>query len=414
MSTLSVVGSAAWRNAPSPARPSSTTATRRVGSDGNARTARIAATPPATAPSAAGNPSRGAAAAPIAPRASALTTATGRHGDPGAPGSRRSRGEDRCSQRLEGDRAGRRRRPGDAHVRGAHPLHGPVVGWGRGRAAHRVREPAPELARVGDRRRARTVRLRSSRGAAGSHARGPRARSRPPGSRRSPRASPAPRGRRVPSDRRRARRLRSRAGRARARRARRAARSSASGRAAPRRRERTGGPCARGRRRCRRPASAAGASTRGRTGCTIAPAVRARGATVIGAGSATRAWRVRTKTPSGADVRICTRTWSNTPRRVATCGMMPSVGADVRHHRPLGSSTRISTRDARPRTCTCRRTSSPTVASDGADDRDLDARQRDDRPDDPDREQREGEDADRDHALLAGDAARPRRRTRRA
>ena len=272
----------------------------------------------------------------------------------------------RCSQRLEGDRAGRRRRPGDAHVRGAHPLHRPVVGWGRGRTAHRVREPPPELARVGDGRHARTVRFvrREEQPAPTREDRA--ARSRPPGSRRSPRASPVPRGPWVPSDPRRARHLRSRAGRARARRARRAA--ALDGQCT----SRAASPGTYGRTVRTRSApvpetaSAAGASTRGRTGCTIAPAVRARGATAIGARNATRAWRVRTKTPSGADVRICTRTWSKTPRRVATCGMMPSVGTDVRHHRPLGSSTRISTRAARPRICTCRRTSSPTVASEGA------------------------------------------------
>jgi hypothetical protein len=109
-----------------------------------------------------------------------------------------------------------------------------------------------------------------------------------------------------------------------------------------------------------------GESTRGGTGCIAIPLASGCGAMVIGDGSATRACRVRRKTPSGADVRICTRTWSNTPRRVAMCGTIPSVGTEVRHQRPLGSSTRTSTRDARPEIVTRSRTSSPTTASVGA------------------------------------------------
>ena len=46
--------------------------------------------------------------------------------------------------------------------------------------------------------------------------------------------------------------------------------------------------------------------------------------------------------------------------------MTPLVGTPVRHQRPVGSSTRTSTRDAWPSTVMRNGTMSPTVASGGA------------------------------------------------
>ena len=86
----------------------------------------------------------------------------------------------------------------------------------------------------------------------------------------------------------------------------------------------------------------------------------------MGAGSVIRTVRVRTKTPSGADVRSCTRTERNTPRRAAVCGSRPSAGAAVRHQIPGGSSARTSSLDARPVMPIRNSTASPTVASVGA------------------------------------------------
>ncbi len=100
--------------------------------------------------------------------------------------------------------------------------------------------------------------------------------------------------------------------------------------------------------------------------CNTAWATPGRGATTIGAGSLTRMLRVRTNTPSGADVRSWMRTVRKTPRRVAVCGSRPSAGAAVRHHEPGGSRARTSTRPARPDTAMRNSSGSPTVASVGA------------------------------------------------
>ena len=277
-------------SAPSPATPSMTTAARRVGSDGNARTARIAANPPATAPSAAGNPSRGAAAAPIAPSASALTAATGRHGEPGAPGTALAWPRGPHAAAHSGSRAIGRGGPGGRTV-----LTSVARNDCTGQSSGGVAGAPPDRARADARGPARR-RPGAKRGPSGSfvatstghRAQTPRRRSPRPGSR-PLRGRLRPGVPSVPSDRRRGRRLRSRADRARGRRARRAGRSTASARAAPGRRGRTGGRRARRRHPHRETPAQRGASTRGRTGCTIAPAVRGRGATVIGVGSATRA-----------------------------------------------------------------------------------------------------------------------------
>ncbi len=85
----------------------------------------------------------------------------------------------------------------------------------------------------------------------------------------------------------------------------------------------------------------------------------------MGAGSATRTVRVRTKTPSGAEVRSWMRTERNTPRRVAVCGSRPSAGAAVRHQTPGGSSARTSSLDAFAVIRIRNSTASPTVASVG-------------------------------------------------
>ena len=280
---------------------------------------------PATAPSATGNPSRGAAAAPIAPRA---TRADDRDGSPRRP---RRAGIATFARRRRVLTAARGRSGGSAPAAGRRscPRRAPTAPASRRagpRADRRPRARAGGRARGGrrPRRRARPVRFVRA-----STRRRPRARTAraDPGrqARGAPRRSLAAEPVQVDDERDADRR---RAARARARRARRAARSSASGRAAPRRRETYGrtartvsAPVPRRRR------SAAGTSTRGRTGCTIAPAARGRGRDRDRRAAARRAaWRVRTKTPSGADVRSCTRTWSNTPRRVATCGMTPSAG----------------------------------------------------------------------------------------
>ena len=282
-------------------------------------------------------------------------TATGRHGDPRTHGVPRVRGA-------------RRSPPGAvprSRLRSLMPrdhLDRPARGRGPAVSRQRGGEPAPELTRVGDRRRHRPVGL--ARAAPHARRRRPasRVRCRRLGSRRPRRRRPDPSGRRPARSRPRA------AARARARPASRGARSSASARGAPRRPARTGrtartvspGPYAE-----LDALDSAASSGRGRRrGCARGVG---RGATVNGTGSATRTnRRAHEHAERRRRAELDRMVW-NTPRRAATRGTTPSAGDGVRHHVP----GRVDAPAPRPAPCArasarARRGSSPTVASGGA------------------------------------------------
>ena len=116
--------------------------------------------------------------------------------------------------------------------------------------------------------------------------------------------------------------------------------------------------------------------------------------------------RVRTNTPSGAEVRTWTRTKLNTPRRVAVCGIVPSRGR-------RGAPERAG-RIEEPHVDARRPSRNAHVYLDdlahrcvrGRDDRDVDARERCDGPHDADDEQREREHANGHDRFLPGGCTR--------
>ena len=338
-----------------------------------------AARPPATAPTRPGiQPGRGGRADRAErepPRRRRVATASPARRGRGA----RRGGEPRHSQRLEV--MGRGGAGGRATLMSAARTHWTASRRAGSRAGRPPRrQPAPELTRVGDRRQTGPSASFVQHQAAPA-ARGPRARFRRPARRRPPR------------------RLGPRAGRT---------------RQIDDERDTScaGGSCSRTTSAPRRAlvgqwtSRAASPGTYGRTARTVvagpghrlrAPARRrvgrARGRTI----AAGRAGAGRDRHRHGQRDAHRARAHEHTERRRRAelhthVVEHAAAGRDVRDHAfgrrrrppppPGGSSTRISTRAAAPVHMHAQADSSPTVASGGADDRDVDARQRHDRPDD--------------------------------